>query len=244
VNESIAMQDQEYAEFVLEKVEAAGPHVTLTFDGGLVTGYRKEDTAHPDFVPEAGQTVRFWGKHAGSLGGSRRGLAIDGLVLQYRTEEEEKAHLRTERLKHEATRQREYEKNAGLLEEKLEALPVPYRARVAYYLNHNPDFYWEFLAYELSVCQDAARLAETATAKRIGPESATGWIERFYNLDYEKQMQIAPWMSDGHSGNSFGFVVRLAHVDVSGGMVELEHGALCPLVGCKEYGCRLGGESP
>ena len=125
------------------------------------------------------------------------------------------------------------------MEDKIDALPIPYRSRIYYYLRHNPDFYWRYLAYELSVCQDAARLAETATAKCIGPETATKWVEDFYNLDFEEQKEIAPWLSDGHSGNSFGMVVRLAHVDVSGGMVELEHGALCPLVGCEAYGCRL-----
>jgi hypothetical protein len=236
-NTSLAMQDTEHADFVLEGVEADGEYVTLTFDGGLVTGYRKNDVSHPDFVPKAGQTVRFYGKNAGVLGGSRRGLMIDGLLLQYRTEEEDRAHHRLQLMKSDAERQREYEKNAGLLEEKLDALPIPYRARVTYYLEHNPDFYWKYLAYELSVCQDASRLAQTA--RRQQPDEPAAWVEDFHNKSYDEQMEIAPWMSDGHSGNSFGFVVRLAHIDVSGGMVELEHGALCPLVGCKAYGCRL-----
>lgn len=239
MNDSLAMQDQEYAEFVLEKVEADGPHVTLTFDDGLVTGYRKDDTFHPDFVPEAGQTVRFWGKNAGGLGGSRRGLAIDGLLLQYRTEEEEKAHLRTERLKREAEQQRDFARREEEFEERLDALPVPYRSRLNYYLNHNPDFYWQYLPYELTVCEDATTLAKAARFASDGPNAAAEWVERFYSMGIEEQKEAVPGMSSGHSGNSFGFVARLAHVDVSGGMVELEHGALCPLVGCKEYGCRL-----
>lgn len=239
MNDSLQTQDKEYAEFVLEKAEVGDEHVMLTFGGGMVTGYGREDSLAPEFAPKAGQTVRFYGKNAGSLGGSHRGLVIDGRVIEYRTEEEDQAHHRMQALKADVERQRAFSKNEGLLEEKLDALPIPFRTRIHYYLHHNPDFYWEYLAYELAVCQDAARLAEFATAKCVGSESAVEWIDHFAGLEYEQQIEIAPWISGDHSGNSFGFVIWLASVDASGGMVELEHGALCPLVGCGVYGCRL-----
>lgn len=239
MNESLQMQDKEYAEFVLEKAEVGDEHVTLTFDDGMVTGYGREDSLAPEFVPKAGQTVRFYGKNAGMLGGSRRGLVIGGRVIEYRTEEEDWTHRRMQALKGDVERQREFSKNESLLEEKLDALPIPFRTRIHHYLHHNPNFYWQYLAYELAVCQDAARLAGVASAKCVGSESAVGWIENFAGLEYEQQIEIAPWMSGDHSGNSFGCVIRLASVDASGGMVELEHGVMCPLVGCGAYGCRL-----
>ena len=242
--EEVISRDQEFAEFVLERVEANGEYVTLTFNDGLCTGYSKADSLAPDFTPEAGQTVRFYGKNAGSLGGSRRGLMIDGTVLEYRTEEEDRAHHRLQRLKSEVERQREFERNEKGFEDRLDALPVPFRARIHYFLNHNRNFYWEFLPYELMVCGDAVELANAAKAKCIGPESAKEWIEDFHRLGYEKQREAVPGLSDGHSGNSFDFVVRLAHVFVADGMVELEHGALCPLVGCTAYGCRLAENDP
>lgn len=237
MDESLPMQDEQYAEFVLEKAVVGDEHVTLFFEAGMVTGYRRESSRQPEFVPKAGQAVRFYGENAGSMGGSRRGLVIDGTVIEYRTEEEDRAHHRMQSLKADVERQREFEKNESRLEEKLDALPTPYRSRVTYYLKHNPDFYWRYLAYELAVCQDAARLAETARNEE--PEAPTEWVNDFHSLTYDEQMDRAPWISDGHSGNSFGFVLRLAWLDASGRMVELEHGALCLLVGCEDYGCRF-----
>ncbi len=234
----IPSEDREYAEFALEAVEATDDFVELRFDGGLVTGYRRTESNAPEFVPEAGQMVRFYGRHAGSLGGSRRGLVIDGTVIQYRTEEEDKAYHRLQRHKREVERQREFEENEEDLYARWDALPVPFRARLTYFVRHNPDFYWEFLPYELMVCEDAAKLALVASAH----EDPSAWIEQFYKLDYERQREQVPQLSDGHSGNSFGFVVRLAHVHARGEMVELEHGALCPLVGCEAYGCRFADE--
>lgn len=59
----------------------------------------------------------------------------------------------------------------------------------------------------------------------------------------------APWILEGgepwwrprfgeHSGNTFGAACKLAHCFVAEPhLISKMHGALCPLVGCEEYGC-------
>ena len=47
-----------------------------------------------------------------------------------------------------------------------------------------------------------------------------------------------PYYGNEHSGNTFGFSVRLAYLMAERpDLIAMEHGALCPLVGCKDYGC-------
>lgn len=66
-----------------------------------------------------------------------------------------------------------------------------------------------------------------------------GWINKM-ELDYEKQIQKVPDLDEGHSGNSFGVSCRLAYWFIKEPeYVYKEHGALCPLIGCKNYGCYI-----
>jgi hypothetical protein len=78
-----------------------------------------------------------------------------------------------------------------------------------------------------------------AFADRKGdPESLKVSLDGFRALDWEAQKTIVPDLDDGHSGNTFGAALCLAHLyltepeAVAGVM-----GALAPLVGSEEYGC-------
>ena len=72
-------------------------------------------------------------------------------------------------------------------------------------------------------------------------EAFAGDVDGFKSwskADWKEQQKLVPALADGHSGNTFGIAVRLAwHFLVNPELVLQEHGAMCPLVGCRDYGC-------
>jgi len=63
-------------------------------------------------------------------------------------------------------------------------------------------------------------------------------IRDFHSLSWKEQKELIEGLSDGHSANTLGSAYRLAYwLAVNPDNVVLEHGALTPLVGCKDYGC-------
>lgn len=124
-----------------------------------------------------------------------------------------------------------------------DGLPQPFRDRIDKFVDtKGPSWWWEFGSYELSACTDAVLIARAA-AKDLGLEPGVGidsddireavaqWVKH-------AEPETIPGAFDGHSGNSWAFAQRLASLWLTDpAMVVLEHGALTPLVGCKEYGC-------
>jgi hypothetical protein len=80
-------------------------------------------------------------------------------------------------------------------------------------------------------CEEAVRIGNAF------PDSAS--VREFVGLSCEEQKEILPDLQyEEHSGNTFGSACMLAvlymdHPD----WVWRGHGALCPLVGCGDYGC-------
>ena len=91
--------------------------------------------------------------------------------------------------------------------------------------------------------RDAAYGSSEATTTE--PENPyTRWLvwaqalnSKAYDYDYKRQQTLIG-SDGGHSGNTFGMAMRLAWLYIEHpDFVAKEHGAMVPLVGCKDYGC-------
>ena len=191
-----------------------------------------------DVVPAVGSVARFYGDglYRGRvasvfvIGSVVRGLTIDGRVVFYRTEKEQAAKHRQECADAEAKRQREADDQLADREAKRAALPPAFRARVEGFISRRPKFRRDHEPYELFVCEEAAKIAAALTT----PDA----VKEFRAASYEEQRATLPTLGAGHSGNTFGMACRLAWLYLTDpSLVEKEHGALCALVGCDEYGC-------
>lgn len=178
-------------------------------------------------VPKVGDAFVTWG----AIGLPIRGQAINGRVLYYLTPAEQDAKHQMEVDAHKAEKLAEYENKRADYDRRVAALPAPLRDRIERFRAFKGDAWrWEFEPYELFVCEEAAKIA----AHFNTPEA----IQRFAKMDYKDQAKAFPQMSGEHSGNTFGMAVRFAY-----GLAEKPeyvwqmHGALCPLVGCGDYGC-------
>lgn len=203
---------------IIEKIECGA----MYFDGGMATGL--PDNAK-DWA-QAGMTYALWGERFGYI----RGIAIDGKVCRYETQEESRESRRKESAAADVKRRADFEAGKDEYFARIAALPDVFQRRIAKFQTTNPDFDWEYGGYELMCCEQAVVFAEALKT----PDA----LESFCQMGWEDQKQAVPAIEDGHSGNSFGFAVRLARWFLTElENVVLEHGALTPLVGCEAYGC-------
>lgn len=178
--------------------------------------------------PHVGDEAKFYGR---GIGSPVRGLMLNGRVVFYRTAEEEDAHRQRQVEADKRKRRDDFEREGrAKLDADYATLPAEFKRRLDGLRRRNPDFRWEYEGYEMMVCRDAALIAlalKTADA-----------VREFRAAPYEEQRRRVPDLSDGHSGNSFGAAVRLAWLYLTRPeLVEREHGAMCPLTGCRDYGC-------
>lgn len=204
-------------------------------DDGVTMGCGVRDVG---VEPKVGDTFGIYG----SFGRPFHGQALNGKLLWYQTIEEQEVERRRVIRKHEQDKRESFEANKDDLDAKYEALPAVFQKRLDKFRATNPDFRWEFESYEMSCCVDAVKIANYCRENRIegtpeGVDPSLGEkVTAFAKLPWEEQRKAD--LFDGHSGNSFSFAVRLAfHWVTKPEMVEWEHGALTPLVGCVEYGC-------
>jgi len=66
-------------------------------------------------------------------------------------------------------------------------------------------------AYELFICEQAQSLADHVLGVAHTVTDVEAWFTRFRDASYESQKTLWPGMDDGHSGNTFGWTVNLAH---------------------------------
>lgn len=214
--------DTQFEEVTLVKVEREGGWWNVTRSDGFSFGF--ED---PGFEPKVGDVARFYGK---GIGYSVRGLTLNGRVVFYRTAEEEEQRHREWVAEQRRKREQEFEAQRAERDARYSALPPEFRARIDRFRAGNPDFRVEHEPYELFCCEQAVVIASSMKDADA--------IPAFVKLSWEQQKQIVPGLDDGHSGNTFGMACRLAHWYLTRPEnVAREHGALVPLVGCKDYGC-------
>lgn len=178
--------------------------------------------------PKVGDHFVTWG----DFGRPIRGVAVARRVLYYRTPAEQEIEDARSAERHRAKRIAEYEGRRATMDERVSALAIPLRRRVEAFRVFGGDAWrWSHEEYEVMCCEEASAIAAAfPTSKTLRAFIALG--------DYDAQKAAFPAMSGGHSGNSWGFSQRLAlHLVEHPELVEQEHGALCPLVGCEDYGC-------
>lgn len=227
-------QDTEYREHLVTEVSREKGGWSIKSGDGW--SFYVDDKYGVD--PTPGMTARFYGK---GIGYDVRGLDLDGRECFYRTAEQEAARHQQWCDEQKAKRLAKFECNREKLDAEYAALPVEFQRRLDRFRAGNLEFRPEFESYEMMCCQDAVRIAD-AMRGRIRIELSAGEIrdafEAFAKLSWDGQKALVPDLSDGHSGNSFGMACRLAFLYlVSPTLVEKEHGALTPLVGCEAYGC-------
>jgi hypothetical protein len=116
-------------------------------------------------------------------------------------------------------------------------MPETFRKRVEFFMR-NPDWGWEFGGYEIFCCTEAVKIAEWL-ALSVSDQRVADRIKIFSMSTSEEQKKLVPELDyENHSGNTFGAACHLAHAYVTQpDSLWKHHGALCPLVGCKDYGC-------
>jgi hypothetical protein len=217
-------EDTEYQDHIIQKVEPSADDKgwAITFDGGM--GFWVPNNG---VVPTVGATVRFYGR---GLGCPVRGLDIDGQEVFYRTPEQQEEYHKQQVEEMNEQRKKDFAKSQSRLDLDYDSLPRPFQKRIDRFRAYRPDWRWQHEAYEMSVCKDAVRIAATCQTEE--------GVSEFYALSWDEQKERIPDMFDGHSGNSFGAACHLARLYLHDSkLVEIAHGALCPLVGCKDYGC-------
>lgn len=178
-------------------------------------------------TPKVGDEFVTWG----SIGRLIRGQALNHEVLYYRTPAQQEAQNALERDARQAKRVAEYEGKRADFDARVLVLPEKLRERVeGFRVFGGDEWRWEFEPYEIFCCEEAVKLhAHFPTGESV---------KAFHALPHEAQRVAFPEMSNEHSGNTFGFSVRLAYLMAERpDLIAMEHGALCPLVGCKDYGC-------
>lgn len=170
----------------------------------------------------------FFGK---GIGHTIRGLVVNGRVIYYRTEEEEaeRVNLLLEEEDNKKKHQFETEGKAKL-DAAYTKLPKEFKERLDLFRKNNLDFRWKYESYEMFVCEEAVKIVTSLN-------NASN-VREFKELSNEKQLAWVPSLSDGHSGNTLDAACFLALLYIEHPeLVSRSHGALCPLVGCKGYGC-------
>lgn len=214
--------DTEYEDTIIEAVTDHEDGYSITTQDGWSFWVPKGGP-----IPHVGSRARFYGRGIGYV---VRGLDIDGQEVYYRTPAEENAHQEREWGEYLAQKRRDFEAKRTVLDAQYDALPSAFRRRLDRFRSNHPDFRWQHEAYELFVCEAAVRIAD-----HFKDPAA---IDTFAKLSYEEQQREIPGIGDDHSGNTWGCAVHLARIFVQmADGVTLEHGALCPLVGCRDYGC-------
>lgn len=227
-----ARDDREYKDYTVLTVEPLPERrerewtVSLA-DGGCLWVATEEDAASPG-APEPGMTLRLFGR---GMGYPVRGIGLveDGALAalyRYQTEAEAVAERQQEILATEEKRRRDWEEGRDDFARRVRALPEPFRNRIEFFMRRQA---WgpEFGGYELFSCEEAVKIARHVGA----PEK----VNAFYA---DREAQKLCGISEEHSGNTFGTACALARAFLEDPeRVPKMHGALCPLVGCEDYGC-------
>jgi len=219
----IMAEDDDYEVRDLTEVSIGDDTVTLNWES---MGFCYDRKLAPDFTPTAGMQTGVWG----SIGRPVRGLAIDGRIIYYRTEEQEKEKHRQWCEENERKDQESYTAAKESNDNKIAKLPPIFQERIRQFREFNPEWGHKFEGYELFVCEQAVMMADKLKTSEA--------IKDFHKASWEEQKEQVPEISCDHSGNTFGSSCSLASVFLSQPeQIPNMHGALCPLVGCNDYGC-------
>lgn len=219
--------DHHFEEHPITEVRDAKTHWAIESDGAWLHVEKAKLTGKP----QVGQIARYYGK---GFGYGVRGVAIDGRVAYYETEQEYAARVRREQQERDAGQKAAADARRPEADAEVAKLPPCFRKRIERFRRNNLDFYWQHEPYEMAACMDAVKIADALR----GDDDPLDSLQTFHALPWEEQKRVVPELSDGHSGNTFGMACRLArHYLVDDRLVFAEHAAIAVLVGCEEAGC-------
>jgi len=218
------VDDHEYTDEVISKVTDCKDAWELSTELGSIL-IPKVNTP---FEPKEDMTVRFYGK---GLGYTVRGVTFphENIIFYYRTPAEAKADHDKAIEEQNIQKKANFEKNKAKFEESYNSYPDVFKQRVDRFKKNNPDFEWKFLDYEDFCISEAVKIAnKLKTVERI---------DQFREMDWGAQRMLVDIDSD-HSGNTFSCSIGLAKLYLTNPEdIAKVHGAMCPLLGCLEYGC-------
>lgn len=219
--------DTEYERVKIAKVTAGREYFDVLREDGWSLGV-------PDvgIEPEVGDWMRCYGK---GIGYQVRGIVIEGKgVVRYDSPAEFEARREQENRERQDKKQTALDEGRSARDLRIRELPRPLRLRIEGFQAAREHWRRDHEEYELFVCEEAAKIAQHFE----GPNAVynlNAWAE----LKYDEQRQAWDGMDGGHSGNTWGAAVALGRALLLGNedYVIRAHGALCPLVGCEDYGC-------
>lgn len=222
---SSVLLDREFETNIIKSFSKEPHGHSLTFDNGW--SFWMPECG---FAPEVGQAAKLYGRGTGY---TVRGLVVNDRVVFYRTEAEQEELHRKEQADREAKKRADYDAKASDYDARVNALPMPFKTRIKDFRNWKPETWkYDFEPYELFACEQAVEIANAMKT----PEE----ISRFHKLDFPEQRKLVAALSDNHSGSTFSAACLLANIYLTKpDLVPKAHGALCPLVGCKDYGCAI-----
>ena len=219
---AIKAKDYQFKEEIIDSVSENDDYYDIECDGSHLCIPKK-----PGVVPKAGDTARFYGK---GFGYCVRGIDVAGKTVYYRNENQYKQDQKAESLKRSEEKKNNYIKKQSNIQNRVDALPKEFRDRINYFRSRNPNWKYEFETYELFVCEQAVSIGMHL--------KTTEAINDWKNKSFEEKKKVVPELADGHSCNTFGIATYLANLYWGDpNLICKMHGAMCALVGCKEYGC-------
>ena len=175
-------------------------------------------------IPKVGDLIRRYEWRSFTCG-----IDLNGYPVFYKTEEEMINQHKKWNEENDNKKKAQFESKRPKLDAEYKSLPPIFRKRIRWFRKHNPNFRWEYEAYELFCCSEAVKIAKALKDPKI--------VMTFMGSS-EKEEKVPDLSYDVHSDNSMGMSCRLAyHYLNDEEMVFFEHGALVPLVGCNAYGC-------
>lgn len=179
-------------------------------------------------LPVVGDILTMWG----AFGRPIRGIAVNGDLRWYQTEEEWQIEAKKKQEAKDRQERIDFALTPNDFAARILALPDPFRRRMEKFIGTKDEFLRRFGSYEMSVVEDAVKIAAWFKEQPGDPDDA--WTRLREDHSISKTLGCY----DGHSGNSWGMAMRLGYYGaLLDEHVELEHGALVALVGCEEYGC-------
>jgi hypothetical protein len=223
--------DMEFQASTVEDVRPCEGGWTVDHDGGWILFVTNESCP---VAPNVGEAFLTYGR---GIGSPVRGIVCGGRVYRYETAEQQRASFEADLALRKAEKVAAYESERAERDRRASILPEPLRRRMERFQR---SMWWrvEHEPYELMVCEEAAKIARhCGTVEAVAALHAKPWGEQ------------AKVISSDHSGNSAGAAFTLAALLLRGDpdLVIRQHGALCPLVGCRDYGCwaaEFGSEPP
>jgi hypothetical protein len=228
--------DAEFYTHVVEEVKDLsdlndGPAFELKIDRGSMLWVKNPNKLPP---PEVGDQVHFYGR---GFGYPVRGVICGENVYYYRTEAEADELHRQEVEKMRQEKREDFQKNKAQWDKDLAALPPEFQARIQRFQSRNKDWEWNFGPYEMFCCKEAHKILKAIGS--VENQDVIVNLRDFSDAEYDEQKKMIPTLDyENHSGNTFGASVMLAGIYLRDkSFLPKAHGALCPLVGCQDYGC-------